>query len=176
MTTFTPTSHRAAALSVWTALKSVQTGLPASTLAPLQRAQKSAADLFLIYSTTRVTAALQIHWSSPAEVTIISFNVATILRNVFRRRSTTTALLTYWVTDSLRCRPLSSSVRCAFVRPTRTQSDRRAFSVCARPDDSNSPPPTTEMYIRGDLVILKRNLKLFQILADGRTTKTDEAQ
>jgi len=74
---------------------SMQTVIQASTLARLRRAQKSAADLFLasIDDSRHCCAADSL--VAAAEVTIISFNVATIVRNVFRRRPTTTALLTY---------------------------------------------------------------------------------
>ena len=66
---------------------SVLVGLPASTLAPLQRVQNAAARLILGLSRrSHITPALkQLHWL-PIKFRI-TFKVATLMYNIFHQRS-----------------------------------------------------------------------------------------
>jgi len=72
--------------------------------------------------------------------------LVTIVHNIFRQRSTPHLkdLVTFCVNDSQRRQLRSSSTRSAVVCRTRTQFERRAFSVCW-PDVWNSLP---NKYIR----------------------------
>jgi len=121
----------------------VLAGLPASTLAPLQRAQNAAARLALgLDRRSHITTALQkLHWL-PVKYRV-TFKIATIMHQTFHRRcpSYLSDLIVFASADSNVRQLRSSSTRAAAVKRSRTQFGRRAFSV-AGPDIWNSLPAT----------------------------------
>jgi len=112
---------------------SVLVGLPSSTISPLKRVQNTAARLILGLSRqSYITPALQqLHWL-PVKFRI-TFKVATLMHNICHHRSDPylNDLVTFCINDSQRRQLRSPTTRSAVVCRTRTQFDRRTFSVCA---------------------------------------------
>ena len=105
--------------------------LPASTLAPLQRAQNAAARLALgLDRRSHITTALQkLHWL-PVKYRV-TFKIATIMHQTFHRRcpSYLSDLVVFASADSNVRQLRFSTTRVAAVKRSRTQFGRRAFSV-----------------------------------------------
>jgi len=119
---------------------SILAGLPACTLAPLQRVQNAAARLVLnLDRRSHISPALQhLHWL-PVKYRVTSKIATLILYQILHNRcpSYLVDLVTYNVTDPQRRQLRSSTTRAAVVRRTRTEFGKRAFSVCG-PDVWNS--------------------------------------
>ena len=112
---------------------SVFSGLPASSLAPLQRVQNAAAGLVLnLDRQSHITSALQqLHWL-PVKFRII-FKTATLVHQILHNNrcpSYLTNLVEFNTADSQRRQLRSSLTRAAVVKRTRTHFGKRAFSVC----------------------------------------------
>jgi len=105
--------------------------LPASTIAPFQRVQNTAARLVLgLDRRCSITGALrELHWI-PVHYRIL-FAVATLMYDVFHHRCLAYLqnLVTFTESDSARSRLRSSTTRSAVTVRTRTKLGRRAFSV-----------------------------------------------
>ena len=110
---------------------SVLINLPASTIAPLQRVQNTAARLVLgLDRRSSITAALRkLHWL-PVHYRIL-FKVATLMYDVFHYHCPAYLrnLVTFTESDSARSRLRSSTTRSAVTVRTRTKFGSRAFSV-----------------------------------------------
>jgi len=109
----------------------VLAGLPASTIAPLQRVQNAAARLILgLDRRSHIKPALQrLHWL-PVRFGII-YKIATLVYFVLHRRCPQylLELITNDGDSGRRCL-LSRTSRATIVQRTRTQLGQRAFSVC----------------------------------------------
>jgi len=121
---------------------SVLPGLPASTLAPLQRVQNATARLVINRDRrSHITPALQqLHWL-PVEYRII-FKIATLMHHILHNGcpSYLVDLVALNTPDSHLRQLRSSHTRAAIVKRTRTQFGKRASSACG-PNIWNSLPP-----------------------------------
>ena len=121
----------------------VLAGLPASTIAPLQRVQNAAALLVLrLDRRPHITPALrELHWL-PVKYRI-EFKVAVFMHQVITQRcpSYVADLVAFCASDPQRRSLRSASTCAAVIRRTRTELGRRAFAVCG-PDVWNSLPPS----------------------------------
>lgn len=119
----------------------VLAGLPATTLAPLQRVQNAAARLVLgIDRRAHITPALrELHWL-PVKFRI-DFKVATMMHQILTNRCPAYMAdqVEFCSSDAVRRRLRSTTSRAALKRRTRTQFGRRAFSVYG-PDVWNDLP------------------------------------
>ena len=110
----------------------VLAGLPASTIAPLQRVQNAAAHLFLrLDRRSHITPAFrEPHWL-PVKYRI-KFKVAVFMHQVTAQRcpSYVADLVAFSTPDSQRRSLRSASTNAAVIRRTRTEFGRRAFAVC----------------------------------------------
>jgi len=122
---------------------SVLVGLPASTLAPLQRVQNAAAGLVLNCDRrSLITPALQqLHWL-PVKYRII-FKITMLMHHILHNGcpSYLVDLVAFNTADSHRWQLRSSHTRADIVKRTLTQFGKRAFSACG-PNIWNSLPPT----------------------------------
>ena len=109
---------------------SMFSGLPASSLAPLQHVQNAAA-LLNFDRQSRITSTLQqLHWLL-VKFRII-FKTATLTHQIIHNRcpSYLTDLVEFNSEDSQRRQLRSSLTRAAVVNRTRIHFGKRAFSVC----------------------------------------------
>ena len=113
---------------------SMFSGLPASSLAPLQRVQNAAARLVhTLDQQSHITSALQqLHWL-PDKFRIV-FKNATLVHQILHNRCPSyltdlPGLVEFNTADSQRYQ-LTSLTRAAVVKRTRTHFGKRAFSVC----------------------------------------------
>jgi len=123
----------------------VLVGLPASTVAPLQRAQNAAARLVLgLDRRSHIKPARKrLHWL-PVHFRII-YKIATLMHSVLHRRCPQYLLDIISFNDGTGRRCLrSTTTRAAVVQRTRTQLGHRAFSVCG-PTIWNSLPKTLRL-------------------------------
>jgi len=121
---------------------SVLAGLPASTLAPLQRVQNVAARLVLNRDRqSHITPALQqLHWL-PVKYHII-FKIATLIHRILHNGcpSYLVDLAAFNTADSHRRQLRLSHTRATIMKRTRTQFGKCALSACG-PNIWNSLPP-----------------------------------
>ena len=138
--------------------------VPASTIAPLQHVQNTAACLVLgLDRRSHITPALrQLHWL-PVRFRII-FKVAVTMHHVFHQRcpSYLTSLISFSAADPGRSRLRASSTRAAITVRTRTSLGRRAFSVSGPSVWNNLP---AELRLIDSHPLFRRRLKshLFEL-------------
>lgn len=137
---------------------SILIGLPASTTAPLQGVQNSAARLVLsLDRRASITVALQqLHWL-PVHSRII-FKTATLMHSAFHGRcpSYLSDLVTFTSnTNSVR-RLRSHDARAAVIQHSRTQFANRAFSISGPRTWNNLPP---ELRLIDNYATFRRHLK-----------------
>ena len=113
----------------------VLAGLPASTLAPLQHAQKAAARLALwLDRRSHITTALQkLHWL-PVKYRV-TFKIATIMHQTFHRRclSCLSDFIVFASADSNVYKPTSLLHYSSRYRQTKQDAVRKACLLSGRP-------------------------------------------
>jgi len=139
---------------------SVLVNLPASTIAPLQRAQNTAAHLVLgLKRRAHITPALKkLHWSPVCQHT--TFKTATLVHRVQRQDCSPYLcdLVHFTNADYNRSRLRSTTSGAATVVRTRTNLGQRAFSVAA-PSIRNSLPPSLRLI--DSHTVFRRQLKTY---------------